>query len=170
MKTNTAEVPCAPGYYLGVPSRSYHSGPGISKSQLDLLHLAPALLEWSRRAPRDEEARAAVDLGDAFHAIALEPQRFDEEYTGEFVPPPHALVTIDHIKAFMDDRGIGYTSKLNTASPKESACASSVFLSPVLMGPISSIYCFGFSGSSWFRPFSPAANTSGRADAVPWVA
>lgn len=92
-------------------NRAYHSGAGISKSQLDLLHLAPALLEWSRRAPRDEEARAAVDLGDAFHAMSLEPQRFQDEYTGEFVPPPHALVSVDQIKAFMDDSGIGYSAK-----------------------------------------------------------
>lgn len=97
-----------PGFHLNLANADYHAGPGVSKSQLDLLHLAPALLQWSRNAPRDEEARAAVDIGDAFHATALEPDRFDAEYIGEFVPPEGALVTVDQIKMFMDDEGIGY--------------------------------------------------------------
>lgn len=103
--------PSGPGYYPHVPNSLYHSGPGVSKSQLDHLHLAPAVLKWSQSAPRDDDARAAVDIGDAFHAIALEPHRFEEEYTGEFVPPPDALVTVDQIKAYMDGQGIGYGVK-----------------------------------------------------------
>lgn len=100
-----------PGMFLNVPNEQYHAGPGVSKSQLDHLHNAPALLEWSRNAPRDEEARAAVDIGDALHALLLEPDRFESEYVTDFVPPEGALVTIDQIKAAMDERGIGYTSK-----------------------------------------------------------
>lgn len=72
------------------------------------MHLAPALLEWNSNAPRDEEATAAVDIGAAFHCLLLEPERFEAEYAADFVPPAGALVTIDHIKAFMDDEGVGY--------------------------------------------------------------
>ncbi|HEY1035512.1 MAG TPA: PD-(D/E)XK nuclease-like domain-containing protein [Pseudoxanthomonas sp.] len=107
----SAEAPSQPGYYLNIPNDAYHAGPGVSKSQLDLLHLAPALLQWSKDAPRDDEARAAVDLGDAFHALLLEPERFEAEYALDFTPPDGALVTTDHIKAYMDEHGIGYTSK-----------------------------------------------------------
>lgn len=68
-----------PGYYRGLPNEDYHSGPGISKSTLDLAHKSPALVQWSRAAPRDD-AVGAVDIGDAFHAILLEPERFAAEY------------------------------------------------------------------------------------------
>lgn len=112
MKAATmAAAPSAPGYYLDVPNDVYHAGPGVSKSQLDHLHDAPALVQWAKDAPRDEDARAGVDIGDAFHAVALEPHRFEAEYAPEFVPPADALVTVDQIKAYMDEQGIAYTSK-----------------------------------------------------------
>jgi len=96
---------------LHLPNAAYHSGHGVSKSQLDHLHNAPALLQWSRNAPRDEDARAAVDLGDAFHALILEPERFEAEYAVDFVPPPGAIVSADDLKQALDERGIAYTSK-----------------------------------------------------------
>ena len=69
-----------PGYYPSIPNDEYHSGPGVSKSILDLVHVAPALVQWSRNAPRDEDAVAAVDIGDAFHALILEPDRFKRDF------------------------------------------------------------------------------------------
>lgn len=101
----------APGLYEGVPSEVYHAGPGVSKSQLDLLHKAPALLEWSRNAPRDDEARSAVDIGQAVHAVLLEPDSFPDLFVVEFSTPAGAIVTADDARAALDERGIGYTSK-----------------------------------------------------------
>lgn len=69
-----------PGYYRNIPVTEYHAGPGVSKSILDLVHTAPALVQWSRHAPRDEEAVAGVDIGDAFHALILEPHRFKRDF------------------------------------------------------------------------------------------
>ncbi len=69
-----------PGYYRDLSNAQYHSGPGVSKSQLDLLHKSPALLQWSKAAPEDEEKKAALNIGDAVHALILEPHRFREEY------------------------------------------------------------------------------------------
>lgn len=100
-----------PGYYRKLSNTDYHASKGVSKSKLDLIRKAPALLEWSEKAPRDDEARAAVDIGDALHAILLEPDRFEAEYADEFEAPDNVIVTIDHAKAFMDERGIEYTSK-----------------------------------------------------------
>ena len=111
MRTAAAEAPTAPGYYLDVSNGAYHSGPGVSKSQLDLIHQAPALLEWSRKAPRDDQARAAVDIGDALHALLLEPHRFNDEFTVEFKAPPHAITSLDEIRMACDERGIPSNSK-----------------------------------------------------------
>lgn len=68
-----------PGYYLDIPIDDYHQGEGVSKSTLDLIRRAPALVQWSKNAPRSEDT-AAVDLGDAFHAVMLEPFRFPDQY------------------------------------------------------------------------------------------
>lgn len=105
--------PTKPGHYLDLPNDLYHAGPGVSKSKLDLVAMAPALLEWSRNAPRDEDAKAAVDLGDALHAITLEPDRFDREYVADFRAPPGTISSIDEIKMAMDRASppIEYLSK-----------------------------------------------------------
>lgn len=73
-------APSTPGYYKDLPNELYHSGSGISKSQLDLVRRSPALLQWSRKAPRDERKSGSLNMGDAVHAILLEPHRFAEEF------------------------------------------------------------------------------------------
>lgn len=69
-----------PGYYRNIPNDQYHAGPGVSKSLLDYVRHAPALVQWVRNAPRDDQAETAVDVGDAFHALLTEPDRFKREY------------------------------------------------------------------------------------------
>src|SRR5690606_17586459 len=69
-----------PGYYRDLSNEAYHRGPGISKSQLDLIHKSPALFQWNQSAPEDEEKKSALNIGDAVHAILLEPYRFAAHY------------------------------------------------------------------------------------------
>ncbi|MCD6006863.1 PD-(D/E)XK nuclease-like domain-containing protein [Halomonas sp. IOP_31] len=69
-----------PGYYRDLDNERYHASSAVSKSQLDLLHKSPALLQWSRTAPEDDEKKTALNVGDACHALILEPHRFDAEY------------------------------------------------------------------------------------------
>ncbi|MFG3398699.1 PD-(D/E)XK nuclease-like domain-containing protein [Pseudomonas sp. NPDC077408] len=77
---NASVEAITPGYYRDLSNEAYHKGPGISKSQLDLIHKSPALYQWSKAAPEDEEKKSALNVGDAVHAILLEPHRFSEEY------------------------------------------------------------------------------------------
>ncbi|MDG9858458.1 PD-(D/E)XK nuclease-like domain-containing protein [Pseudomonas nitroreducens] len=69
-----------PGYYRDLSNEVYHGGEGVSKSQLDLIRKSPALFQWAKSAPEDEEKKAALNMGDAVHAILLEPNRFAEQY------------------------------------------------------------------------------------------
>ena len=69
-----------PGYYTDLTNEQYHAGPGISKSQLDLIQKSPSLLQWSKAAPEDEEKKTALNVGDAVHALILEPHRFRDEF------------------------------------------------------------------------------------------
>jgi len=77
---NAISEPITPGYYRDLGNEAYHRGPGISKSQLDLIHKSPALFQWNQSAPEDEEKKSALNIGDAVHAILLEPHRFAEQY------------------------------------------------------------------------------------------
>lgn len=56
----------------------YHAHPAYSKSQLDLVRQSPAMLQWSRKAPRDESE--AAEIGTAFHCLLLEPAEFAARY------------------------------------------------------------------------------------------
>lgn len=69
-----------PGYYRDLSNEAYHGGEGVSKSQLDLVAKAPALFQWNKAAPEDPEKKKALDLGDATHALLLEPHRYAAEY------------------------------------------------------------------------------------------
>lgn len=69
-----------PGVYFSLSNAEYHSGAGISKSQLDMVALSPALLKWQKSAPVDEEKLQALDMGTALHCLLLEPDEFDKRF------------------------------------------------------------------------------------------
>ncbi|EOC1104620.1 PD-(D/E)XK nuclease-like domain-containing protein [Cronobacter sakazakii] len=69
-----------PGIYTDISNEDYHAGDGVSKSQLDLVAINPALLEWQKNAPVDTEKLQALDMGTALHCILLEPEEFDKRF------------------------------------------------------------------------------------------
>lgn len=69
-----------PGLYLDISNEGYHKGPGISKSQLDDVAVSPAIYQWRKNAPVDEEKTAALDLGTALHCLLLEPDDFSQRF------------------------------------------------------------------------------------------
>lgn len=70
----TAPISYAPGVYPDMTNDAYHSGPGISKSGLDLIARSPYLY---RHRPEIETTRAML-IGSAFHAATLEPGTFTD--------------------------------------------------------------------------------------------
>lgn len=70
-----------PGIYSDLSNAEYHSGPGISKSGLDLIAKSPSLYQWNKTAPVDEEKTEALDFGTALHCWLLEPDIFHATYT-----------------------------------------------------------------------------------------
>lgn len=61
------------GLIPGIPIETYHSGLGVSKSQLDQLAKSPAHYLASLTTPRKETA--AMRIGSLFHGLVLEPER-----------------------------------------------------------------------------------------------
>jgi exodeoxyribonuclease VIII len=80
----TTSTAIGPGFYTGLTNAEYHSGPGISKSGLDLVAHCPSSLPWSKSAPVDQEKTKALDFGTALHCLLLEPHEFD----GQFIVAP----------------------------------------------------------------------------------
>ncbi|MGE5046901.1 exodeoxyribonuclease VIII, partial [Yersinia enterocolitica] len=69
-----------PGHYQDISNEDYHSGPGVSKSQLDDVAINPAILTWKKTAPVDTEKLKALDMGTALHCLLLEPEEFDKRF------------------------------------------------------------------------------------------
>ncbi|QGY29800.1 PD-(D/E)XK nuclease-like domain-containing protein [Pantoea cypripedii] len=69
-----------PGIYYDISNEDYHSGPGISKSQLDDIAINPAIFQWRKDAPEDEEKKDALNMGTALHCLLLEPDEFDKRF------------------------------------------------------------------------------------------
>ena len=63
---------------IGLTNDEYRQQRGISKSDLDLIHQSPALLEWARNAP--SVGSEAVELGTHVHCAILEPDVFAGTY------------------------------------------------------------------------------------------
>lgn len=61
-------------------NEQYHAAEGISKSTLDLVHMAPALIDWKKAAPVDQSKLETFNMGHAVHCAILEPERFKGEY------------------------------------------------------------------------------------------
>lgn len=68
------------GIYYDLSNEDYHSGDGVSKSQLDLIDKCPALYQWYRNAPIDHDKVKSFDMGTAFHCLTLEPDEFDKRF------------------------------------------------------------------------------------------
>jgi PDDEXK-like domain of unknown function (DUF3799) len=70
-----AEWSPEPGLYLDIPPEQYHSGPGVSRSDLVKILRSPAHFKYG-----EQEETDAMVFGEDFHAALLEPQKFKDSY------------------------------------------------------------------------------------------
>lgn len=83
------------GIIPGVGIEDYHSGPGVSKSQLDQFARSPAHYLASLTAPRKKTD--AMKIGSLFHTMVLEPEK------SNFVVGPDINKNTKEWKAFKAD-------------------------------------------------------------------
>lgn len=74
-----------PGFYPAdqLSNEAYHAGPGVSNSGLKLIGDKTPFHYWGRYlAPnrRQFQSSNAMNIGTAFHASSLEPDKFEDEY------------------------------------------------------------------------------------------
>lgn len=99
----------APGHYPDMTNEEYHSGPGISKSHLDVIspdnggcprkYWAQYVAEGDDRIQREE--KKCWNIGDGTHKMVLEPGTFEDTYRVGFdkAAHPDALDTVEQLKS-----------------------------------------------------------------------
>lgn len=97
-----------PGIYRNLTNDAYHSGPGDSKSGLDLVRKSPALLRAVKTGVRARKSTKSQMTGTSIHAMVLEPDLVAQTYATPFVPSEGALATIEHLKTALTEAGIAF--------------------------------------------------------------
>jgi len=104
-----------PGIYRGIPNEQYHSGPGVSKSLLDLLRQSPAHLRAAVTSTEPRKPTPSQAFGTAFHMLVLEPSKFEASYAEPFVPPADALATMEDMQRALAEHGVEFKKSARKA-------------------------------------------------------
>ena len=103
-----------PGRYEGLPNNVYHAANGISSTQVKDARVS--LMYFNARhvaktIPR--EGSKVLDMGNLVHALALQPENLDEEFSVEPVIPEGALTTAVTLRAFIDEHNASLPALLS---------------------------------------------------------
>ncbi|QFH65041.1 exodeoxyribonuclease VIII [Leclercia adecarboxylata] len=100
-----AEYPAyfEPGRYEGLPNNVYHAANGISSTQVKDARVS--LMYFNARHVAKtitREGSKVLDMGNLVHALALQPENLDEEFSVEPVIPEGAFTTAATLRTFID--------------------------------------------------------------------
>ncbi|WP_312208581.1 RecE family exodeoxyribonuclease [Leclercia sp.] len=103
-----------PGRYEGLPNNVYHAANGISSTQVKDARVS--LMYFNARhvaktIPR--EGSKVLDMGNLVHALALQPENLDEEFSVEPVIPKGAFTTAATLRAFIDEHNASLPAPLS---------------------------------------------------------
>ncbi|CAM6995527.1 RecE family exodeoxyribonuclease [Enterobacter hormaechei] len=97
-----------PGRYEGLPNEVYHAANGISSTQVKDARVS--LMYFNARHVEKtivKERSAVLDMGNLVHALALQPEQLDAEFSIEPVIPEGAFTTTATLRAFIDEYNNG---------------------------------------------------------------
>jgi len=108
-----------PGRYEGLPNNVYHAANGISSTQVKDARVS--LMYFNARhvaktIPR--EGSKVLDMGNLVHALALQPENLDEEFSVEPVIPEGAFTTAATLRAFIDEHNASLPAQLSADNIK----------------------------------------------------
>lgn len=93
-----------PGRYEGVPNEVYHAANGISSTQVKDARVSLMYFEARHVSKSIQKVRSPVlDMGNLVHALALQPDDMDKEFSVEPEIPAGAFTTTATIRAFIDE-------------------------------------------------------------------
>lgn len=97
-----------PGRYEGVPNDAYHAANGISSTMVKDARVS--LMYFNARHVEKtivKERSAVLDMGNLVHALALQPEQLDAEFSVEPVIPEGGFTTAATLRAFIDEYNNG---------------------------------------------------------------
>ncbi|EML9987746.1 RecE family exodeoxyribonuclease [Citrobacter sedlakii] len=103
-----------PGRYEGVPNEVYHAANGISSTQVKDARVS--LMYFNARHVEKtivKERSAVLDMGNLVHALALQPEQLDVEFSVEPVIPEGAFTTTATIRTFIDEHNASLPAPLS---------------------------------------------------------
>ncbi len=125
-----------PGRYEGVPNEVYHAANGISSTQVKDARISLMYFEKRHVSKVIEKTRSPVlDMGNLVHALALQPEQLEKEFSIEPKIPEDAFTTASTIRAFIDEYNAGLPPLLSADDIKALLEAHNATLpQPVPMG------------------------------------
>ncbi|WP_116327545.1 RecE family exodeoxyribonuclease [Klebsiella aerogenes] len=97
-----------PGRYEGVPNEVYHAANGTSSTQVKDARISLMYFEKRHVSKVIEKTRTPVlDMGNLVHALALQPEQLEKEFSIEPEIPEGAFTTTATIRAFIDEYNNG---------------------------------------------------------------
>lgn len=103
-----------PGRYEGLPNEVYHAANGISSTQVKDARVS--LMYFNARHVEKtivKERSAVLDMGNLVHALALQPEQLDAEFSIEPVIPEGAFTTTATLRTFIDEYNNGLPALLS---------------------------------------------------------
>lgn len=103
-----------PGRYEGLPNKVYHAANGISSTQVKDARVS--LMYFNARHVEKtivKERSAVLDMGNLVHALALQPELLDAEFSVEPVIPEGAFTTAATLRAFIDEHNASLPALLS---------------------------------------------------------
>lgn len=103
-----------PGRYEGVPNEAYHAANGISSTMVKDARVSLMYFEARHVSKTIQKARSPVlDMGNLVHALALQPDDLDKEFSIEPVIPEGAFTTTATIREFIDAHNASLAPQLS---------------------------------------------------------
>lgn len=97
-----------PGRYEGVPNEVYHAANGISSTMVKDARVSLMYFEARHVSKTIQKVRSPVlDMGNLVHALALQPDQLEKEFSIEPEVPEGAFTTTATIRAFIDEYNNG---------------------------------------------------------------
>lgn len=103
-----------PGRYEGLPNEVYHAANGISSTQVKDARVS--LMYFNARHVEKtitKERSTVLDMGNLVHALALQPEQLDAEFSVEPEIPEGAFTTTATIRAFIDEYNASLPAQLS---------------------------------------------------------
>ncbi|MGS3472933.1 RecE family exodeoxyribonuclease [Klebsiella quasipneumoniae] len=125
-----------PGRYEGVPNEVYHAANGISSTMVKDARVSLMYFEARHVSKTIQKVRSPVlDMGNLVHALALQPDQLEKEFSIEPEIPEDAFTTTATIRAFIDEYNNGLPPLLSADDIKALLEAHNATLpAPVSLG------------------------------------